>query len=126
MLRSLARCLRWTALPILVAACGDVVCVAVPCPLPGPAFLLTIKSSVTGAVVVGASVRVDGVGDPMPCVARSLSACDVRVDLGTHQLEVGAPGFRTSRLTLEARGTMPECGCAIFDTQPVEVMLVPE
>jgi hypothetical protein len=120
---------RWmgcTVLSLMVAACSDAVCVAVPCRSGGPAFLLTIRSSVTGATVSGVVVRVDGLGNPMPCVSSPLSACDVRATVGTHQLEVGAPGFRTSRLTVDARGTTPECGCATFDPQRVDVVLVPE
>jgi hypothetical protein len=49
----------------------------------------------------------------------------MRMEFGSYELDIGAPGYQTTRRSVQVRGTDPECGCRIYETQRLDVALVP-
>jgi hypothetical protein len=96
------------------------------CPLP-VAVIVHVTAGAAAGPVDGAFVRVSGPpAGTASCVAETLaSVCFVPGYAGSYDLEVGAPGFQTTRRTVAVQGTPQErCRCAVSDTVRIDVSLV--
>jgi hypothetical protein len=99
-------------------------CVAT-CALPVAVIVHVTAGGVPGPVN-GAFVRSLGpVAGPEGCVAEQpASICIVPGHAGTYDIEVGAPGFQTTRRTVVVQGAAAEgCLCPTADTVRIDVSL---
>jgi hypothetical protein len=113
-------------LSVALSSCRDD-CVAT-CPLP-VAVVVHVTAGAAAGPVDGAFIRTAGertAAGPNTCRAETpATICTVPGHAGTYELEVGAPGFQTTRRTVNVPGTAPEgCRCATVDTVLVNVSLL--
>ncbi|MEO8621958.1 MAG: hypothetical protein ABI625_12885, partial [bacterium] len=95
-----------------------------PCLQP-VAVSLTVTSANAAGGLAGSFVLAPGYSSPLPCTQSPGTTCMVLGSLGTYELDVGAPGFKTTHRTVVVSGTSAECGCPDIDTQHVDVQLEP-
>lgn len=98
----------------------------VSCP-PQYAVTVNVTAHGTGGPVNDATIEVAGaLITTIPCLAEGASTvCRVFGGFGTYELEIKAPGFQSERRTATVGGEIGECGCPIFNTQNLQVVLVP-
>jgi len=102
----------------LVSCGGD--CSLLPCPMP-MAITARVIDAITGSPVNGATLRQGPTGAPNPCGP----VCYVPGTAGTYVLDVSAPGYQSTRLTVKVEGTNPECGCPTAIAQHLDITLSP-
>jgi hypothetical protein len=102
-----------------LASCGGD-CVLRPCPMP-VAITARVIDVATGSPVNGATLRQGPTGTPNPCGP----LCYVPGTAGTYVLDVSAPGYQSTRLTVTVEGTNPECGCPTVVAQHLDITLSP-
>jgi hypothetical protein len=111
-----------------LGACGREGCP--PCFAPGPAIEIRVTGQgaigpVSGVWVVASRATPASGSQTVACNAESdASVCRVSGEAGTFNLQIGAPGFDSTQLTLAVRGTSGKC-CYTVETQRVSVVLVP-
>jgi hypothetical protein len=112
------------ALNIVLASCGAHAggdCLALPCPLP-LAITVRVTNDTTGDPVNDATLRVSGAAT---ATVRCNGLCYLPGTAGTYVLDMSAPGFQSSRLTVVVQGTTPECGCPTVIAQELHIALSP-
>lgn len=94
---------------------------ALPCPLP-LAITVRVSNDVTGEPVNGATLHVSGAAT---ATITCNGLCYIPGTAGQYVLDLSAPGFQSSRLTVAVQGTNPECGCPTVIVQQVRMALSP-
>lgn len=107
-------------LTLLVAGC-DHECLLPPCAAP-LALVVGVTSAGSGGAVHGASIEISGaVTSTIPCD----SSCVIPGVSGSYTLQVSAPGYQSLTRTVLVRGSNPECGCPIVETERITIALAP-
>jgi hypothetical protein len=105
------------------SSCGDAICHVGPCPMPS-AFQVTVRSAATGAPVLNAFFVVNGdASGGGPCQD---GTCAFMSYAGTYEVDVIAPGYRSTHRSIVVPGENPKCGCRTAELQRVTVALTPE
>lgn len=113
------------ALALSATSCGDSAvtnCVHPPCPAPF-ALSVTVISGLSGGSVAGAFVQTSA--NTLPCTQSPGTTCIVPGNAGQYELDIGAPGYQTVHRSVTVTGSNPPCGCAVVNTQHLDVALTP-
>lgn len=110
---------------LLVACKGDAACIVYPCPVP-LAATVTVTAANAAGPVAGAQLTVNGQVQGTGCQTAPATTCFVFGGTGRYDLEITAPGYATSRLTLTVTGTDAGCNtCGKIDQQSITLTLQP-
>ena len=122
---------RWWTLLAAVPVFGcslDTTCTIPPCPLRFAAEI-TVTAVNSTAPVPGLIVSVNGTTlGPGNCVSGSgaQTVCEMPGGPGSYSVQVSAPGYRSSTVTVAVTGTSEGCNtCGEVDEQHVAVVLQP-
>ncbi len=122
-----ARLARIAAAGGALLACSNAAdCIYLPCAVPEAATVSVTAANAPDGIPGLVATVTGAASSSGPCQQAPVTLCHIMGGPGTYQVQLSAPGYQSTQLSLTITGTEAGCNtCGHVDRQDVDVVLKP-